>query len=220
MNVLDELVERKAFYGVLAATALVAGFLTAVIRAGPDSGGSDGSTIAGPGYTVLGSTEAASGTELVVVYMGSANCAWSNRDSVSLAVREIKSVLADRAEERGHAFASLGVALDWSVEEGLDHLEEFGHFDEVAAGRNWLNHAAIDYLWKDVPGRAATPQVLVLKRSIRGPDDRSPGRRYDVGDPELVVRKVGYDEITGWLAADVALPRGPDGRIATEEVGG
>lgn len=218
MSVLDELVERKTFYGVLAATALVVGFLAAVVQSGALSGGSDRSSVAGPGYTVLGSTEAASGTELVVVYMGSANCVWSNRDSVALAVREIKSTLADRAGERGHAFASLGVALDWSVEDGLGHLEKFGHFDEVAAGRNWLNHAAIDYLWKDVPGRAATPQVLVLKRSIRGPDDRAPGRRYVVGDPELVVRKVGYDEITSWVAQDVALPRAADGRIATEEV--
>lgn len=215
----ETLRKRKLYFGIVAAVALMAGFAIPFLPADrlPSDRG-DPASRRGAGYTLMGSADATSGTELIAIYFGSANCAWSNRDSMPQAVREVKTALAEKADARGHAFASVGVALDWSVEEGLDHLDRFGHFDEVSTGRNWLNSAAVDYVWKDVPGRPATPQILVLKRTVRGPGLGSSGGRYVVDDPNVVVRKVGYHEILRWVDEDVALPRDEDGRIVA--VGG
>lgn len=214
MWILNELRDRKRYYLVVGALALLGGVALAFLQTGREAPSPVQESYEAPGYTVMGSSDVTSGTELLMVYIGAAECAWSNRDSVPVAVSAVKEQLVATAEEEGHTFATLGVALDWSVEEGLDHLDRTARFDEVAAGRNWLNTGAVRYIWKDVPGQAATPQILVLKREVSGPTGDSPRSRYEVGDPELVVRKVGYPAILRWAEQDAPLPREEDGTIA------
>lgn len=101
------------------------------------------------------------------------------------------------------AFATVGVARDWSVEAGIKHLDKFGGFDEITAGRNWLNLGVLRYVWNEVPGKAATPQVLVVDRRVETSEEKG---SYELHKPKLLMRKVGTREIRRWLKQDAPLP--------------
>ncbi len=150
------------------------------------------------------SYSAVDGRELAFVYIGSSGCAASNRPFLPETVKQLKLLIEEQARNRGRSFVAIGVARDWDVEAGLEHLEKFGPFDQVMAGRNWLNIGALKYIWEDVPGIAATPQVVVLDRRIETPEGRGAG--YAIQDAHLLVRKVGTREIRRWLKRGAPLP--------------
>ncbi|HEX2191218.1 MAG TPA: hypothetical protein VHG51_20075 [Longimicrobiaceae bacterium] len=146
------------------------------------------------------------GRELAMVYIGSAACGPSNREDLPGMIEELKLRLSGRAAGSGRSFAAVGIARDWDVREGIAHLEKFGEFDEVATGRSWLNLGTLKYVWEDLPGVAATPQVLVVDRSVGEQGPGREGTQYTVRDEVLIARKVGTDEIGEWLARGAPLP--------------
>jgi hypothetical protein len=57
-------------------------------------------------------------------------------------------------------------------------------------------------MWKDLPGKEGTPQLLVVSRKIKyGENDI-----YEVWDEEVLTRKVGQKEIEDWLEQGVPVP--------------
>lgn len=134
-----------------------------------------------------------SGEELAVVFVGSSACAWSNRPELAKVVKNLKTTLAARAAAAGIGFSAVGVARDIVAERGIAHLAKFGRFDEVMSGRGWANTGIQKYLYSTMPGPGATPQILVLARSL----DFSTGH-VTVVDERVLARKVGLKEITAW----------------------
>ena len=92
--------------------------------------------------------------------------------------------------------ATLGVARDWRVDAGIEHLRKFTAFDEVAVGRSWANHAIQEYLYGDLPGLGATPQVIVVARTF----DNLKGH-VSVTRERVVARVTGLDEIAAWATS-------------------
>lgn len=151
------------------------------------------------------SQQAPAGRELAFVFIGSSTCRPSNHELLPASVEQAKLLLRERAVRSGRSFTTVGIARDWSVEAGLEHLRRFGRFDEVVAGRNWINIGLLRYVWEDVPGEASTPQVLVLDRRLV--DRRAPEAADGVlQDERLVVRLVGWDEIERWSRRNAPLP--------------
>jgi hypothetical protein len=151
------------------------------------------------------------GQELVFVYIGSSGCSPSNAEFLPAAVEALKLRVAGQARRNGRSFAAVGVARDWDVERGLGHLRKFGRFDEVTTGRNWMNSGVLHYVWEDLPGTAATPQILVVDRRLV--DRNSPEAAEGViRDERLVVRKVGTEEIRRWLEHGAPMPQLHPGR--------
>ena len=74
------------------------------------------------------------------------------------------------------------------------------------AGRHWLNSGMLDYVWQDLPGIGATPQIAVVRRTVTRPSEANPTAPYSISDEELVTRKVGLLEIRWWLEQDGRLP--------------
>ncbi len=139
------------------------------------------------------------GEELAIVFVGSSACAWSNRPELTKIVRNLKTTLAARAAAAGIGFAAVGVARDLVAERGIAHLEKFGRFDEVMSGRGWANTGIQKYLYDGMPGPGATPQILVVARSV----EYATGH-VTVVDERVLVRIVGLKEITAW--ADEGAP--------------
>lgn len=137
------------------------------------------------------------GRELVMVYFGSESCGPSNVDYLPEAVEEIKLALRETAFENAMSFSTIGVGIDWAVEDGIQHLRKFGQFDEIMSGRSWLNRGAFLYAWQEVPGEAATPQVVVISRDIIPPS--STRGSVSIRDVSLVTRVVGPDRIRDWI---------------------
>ncbi len=140
--------------------------------------------------------------ELVLVYMGSSTCGPSNSHELRESILYAKREMAELAESQGIAFAAVGVAADLSAASGLAHLRTLGLWDEVVSGRSWRNAGTGRYVYRDMPGVAATPQVLVVMRSGEYGEWSTPG-------VQVVLRMVGVREISEWAGGDLssALPK-------------
>ena len=92
-------------------------------------------------------------------------------------------------------FSTVGVSLDWAVDEGVERLRNYYVFDEVIVGRNWLNTAAVSYMWRDYPGDRSIPQVVLLANWVVpiGPTE------LHNGTPVELARIVGASDLKNWI---------------------
>lgn len=134
-----------------------------------------------------------SGTEVVLVYIGSSTCAWSNVPRLPKLIEQLKLTVQANAQAEGKAFFAVGVARDRESSHGLRHLEEFGTFDEVMSGGSWINTGILKYVFDDLPGPAATPQLVLLERQVEVREGN-----YSVTDERILARAVGLEEIDEW----------------------
>lgn len=134
--------------------------------------------------------------EIALVYIGSSDCVWSNTPELVSLVRAMKRDLQARAMEEPWRFVAVGIARDMDPARGIVHLQKLGAFDEVMTGRSWANIGLLKYIYGDMPGRAATPQILVVARQFH-----SDGGHYGVFDERVLVRAIGLDEIRAWTSA-------------------
>lgn len=133
------------------------------------------------------------GSEVVFLYIGAESCGWSNVDGLRDAVVRMADALRDEVDSQGKRFVTIGIARDISIEDGLRHLRRVGPFDEVISGRGWLNTGLIKYIYGDIPGPAATPQVVLIERTVH----RLAGQTR-VGSEQVIGRFVGAKEILEW----------------------
>ena len=141
---------------------------------------------------------AADTSEYLFVFIGSSRCAVSRGSELRQAVLQARDALTRRAARDGVRLVTLGVAVDANADVGLSFLRLFGAWDEVSAGRAWLNHAVVRYVLRDIPGEVAVPQIVLLRRHVQFVSEQ-----LRVGDDQLVTRKVGLGEIETWLKGGV-----------------
>ena len=136
------------------------------------------------------------GDEIVLVYLGSSSCGWSNLPEVSRAVRDAKLLVSEHAQNAGMRFSALGISLDMDAARGWAHLRKAGLFDEVAAGMGWANSGAHKYVFGPLAGPASTPQLLVVQRSLSDGPGGSPKAESD----RVLARHVGSSAIVRWVS--------------------
>lgn len=105
-------------------------------------------------------------TELVMVYIGANNCGPCHAKPIKDKVEEYKIDLYKTAEEQGKSFSVIGVANDYSIEEGWNFINASGYFDEVIIGKNWKNNGSIQFLWSVKDILPSMPKVIVYERKI------------------------------------------------------
>ena len=150
--------------------------------------------------------ELVTGTELVMVYIGSSTCGFCNDPELPSMVESAKLGLQRKASNRGLLFSAIGVSVDWVVRDGSAHLAKFGIFDEIMTGRKWQGTGPHLYFSR-IPGEAATPQILVFTREVEGASPEYPARRNRVSDGTLVVRIIGLQGIRHWLERELPMPQ-------------
>ena len=143
------------------------------------------------------------GDELLLVVIGSSTCRWSNSDEFVDLVAEVRAATRQVADQRGAALAIMGVSQDERPEDGVKYLRRFGGLDEMAVGRGWQNTAIGKYIFSDFPGRAATPQVLVIARTLT-----REGGQWGVENERVLARKIGL-----WETRPKISEYGPGGRF-------
>lgn len=142
----------------------------------------------------------------MMFYFGSAGCAASNRPELRAAVERLKVRLWNVAKREAMSFVSVGVALDWIPARGMEHLAKFGPFDELAAGHNWGNMLALDYMWPAETDTTRTPQVLVYRRMFTAEADSGGALHVAHSNVELLAAASGADRIIHWSGQQHALP--------------
>jgi hypothetical protein len=145
-----------------------------------------------------------SGDEVVAIFIGASTCPASMRPEMRNAIAHLRSELAVEANQAGVNFYITGAALDWNVDTGIAFLKRLGPFDEVTAGRNWLNMASVRYIIRDMQGAATTPQLLVVRRTTVAQST------LRVSSEQLIARKVGAEAIESWAREG---GRGQGGRL-------
>jgi hypothetical protein len=143
----------------------------------------------------------APGHEMVMAYVGASSCGPSNSPELPAVIETLKQALSTQAISMGMQFMTIGIAKDITASLGLQHLQKFGAFDEIAAGNAWYNNAARKYVSEDLVGLPATPQVVVTTRDVV-----EEGGGHKVMRERLVVRKVGVSEIANWVKAGAPMP--------------
>ena len=146
------------------------------------------------------------GPQLVMIYFGSSGCAASNQPALPEAVEALKIRLAGFAEQQEMSFVSIGVALDWIPERGIEHLRKFGRFDEISAGYNWGNTLGLRYMWSKESVTPTTPQVVVYRRLFIAPVDSAGLPYYGESGLELLGAASGAGRIVEWAQSGSALP--------------
>ncbi len=141
--------------------------------------------------------------ELVMVFIGSSTCGYSNDRSLPGLIEEAKLKLQRKADDQGWAFSVIGVSVDWITADGITHLNKFGYFDEVMTGRKWHGTGASIYSM-NIQGVNATPQILVLARNSK--------QSSEVGNKsakrEIPIYQVaGLKQIHDWLNRGLPLPQ-------------
>lgn len=134
-----------------------------------------------------------SGEELVVVFIGASDCGASRDERLPAALNRMRVIFEARASRLGMTFRTIGVSLDVSPDTGLAFLHHLGTFDEIIIGGGWLSSGAIQYVWRDVPGRAALPQVILLQRHIG-----VSGADISVNQEQVLNRVVGIASMEEW----------------------
>lgn len=156
-------------------------------------------------FTYQPSYRTEGGAELILIYIGSSGCVYSNKPDLPDKIDQLKSLVQSKAIENGRGFAVIGISRDWDIERGLAHLAKFGEFDEVMTGRSWANEGIMKYIWEGSYGMPATPQVIIIDRFLSM--DPSEGPRFKRLEEEFVVRKVGPNAIQDWLELKAPLPK-------------
>ncbi|HYT82732.1 MAG TPA: hypothetical protein VEK86_04730 [Gemmatimonadales bacterium] len=137
-----------------------------------------------------------------MIFIGATFCNADKAPGFKQTITKMREFVSSQASARHYHLATIGVALDWTVRDGLDFVRAFGDFDEVMVGRNWLNEGAIKYIWRDVVGDPKVPQIVIVLREVKVGD-----RAINVGMETLLLRKMGVDEITEWVNNGAPLPR-------------
>lgn len=139
------------------------------------------------------------GREIVLVLVGAAFCGAQREPGFPQAVEDAKLRVREQAKARGAQFRAVAVSLDWRTDEAMSFLDSFGTFDEVTVGSNWLNEGAQRYIWRDLPGLPAVPQLLVIEREI----EIEP--RVQVRSERVVKRIAGAAPAMEWVKAGAKL---------------
>lgn len=140
------------------------------------------------------------GRELALVFVGSPSCVWSSSASLRDAISVAKLRLAFYADSIGWSFAAMAAVNANSTETGARYAGRFGAFDELAVGRGWTNIALLRYVYETFPGPPATPQVVIVTRTV----DVEPRRR--IRGERVLLRRVGAKAIADWVAQGAPLP--------------
>ncbi|MBL8978840.1 MAG: hypothetical protein JNM53_10525 [Gemmatimonadetes bacterium] len=152
------------------------------------------------------SLAAREGPGLVVVYIGSSRCPWCRDPKVPGLLREIHANMIAVAESLGVGYRMVGLAVDQQPERGLGHLGQVGPmFSEVSSGGEWQGLAVSPLLWGALAGEAGTPQVIVLRRTVRRMVPDSGPVRIEIAGEAVLRRLVGLNAIEQWVNAGQVL---------------
>lgn len=133
------------------------------------------------------------GPELLAILVTSSTCSAASDEAFHETFERAIHKLRSYASVHEKHLATLGVAVDWDIDQGLQALRKLGRFDEIAAGRKWLNSTALRLIAPTVGGTPVIPQFIVVSRQVVQ-DSGQVGTTAD----SVILRLIGPDAIVAW----------------------
>jgi len=138
-------------------------------------------------------TDLPNGDEILVIVIAASWCHGIEEPGFREALASLQRELPREAERQGLEVDFVGVALDWNTDDGVRLLRTLARFDEMVVGRNWVNMAMIEYVWREQKGSPAVPQIVLVRRHVT-----SGLSVITVGPDQLLGRFLGAKEIETW----------------------
>ncbi|HEX6751740.1 MAG TPA: hypothetical protein VF092_30885 [Longimicrobium sp.] len=140
-------------------------------------------------------------TEYVVYFISSSFCIANQLPEFRRAVAELAPAARREAARSSRTVSLVGVSIDVRADTGAAYLQRLGTWDEIVAGRNWMNSAVSRYVWQNAFGPPTIPQVIVVRHVVT----RTP-RSIRVGEEEKVFAATGHEAIEQWVARGAPIP--------------
>lgn len=140
--------------------------------------------------------------DLVAIVISSPRCGYCATDESKSIIGKTIDELSLKADSLDAGFMTVGVSVNWNVDEGYHHLKELSDFDEHIIGNNWQNSGALKYVFDDMPGTPGIPQLVLTKRTYDAKTDslgKIKGLILGLESETLLTRKVGVNIIENWL---------------------
>lgn len=145
--------------------------------------------------------------EMVMIYITNPTCGYCSDPEMIGVVKQIKQGLNKKAHSMGMGFMVIGISNNWKIENGYEHLKKFGDFDEVLIGNNWFGTGGIKYIFNEIPGTPAIPNLVITKRTYAGNmNSDSSFVARGVENETLVKRMFGIDGLKNFLSEGLPLP--------------
>ncbi len=138
--------------------------------------------------------------EFVLVYFGSAACRWCDHPALPQVIDSAKVIVREHATTYGASFSAMGIAIDWDTEDGVEHLDKVGRFDDIATGRIRYGLGAHTYRYL----LEGTPQVSVLERTVPKSDEG----HYERFEEKELIRYTSLAAIASWVRRGAPIPVG------------
>jgi len=125
----------------------------------------------------------------------------------------VSSIRGKLRATHGKSYAQItviGVALDSAPDKGIAFLTGIGKdqtdasFDQIIAGGSWLNEQIVRLVWRERMTEAASPQVLVVERTVIT-DEYLAKSTIGVRADRVLVNPTGNKEIVNWVTQGVPL---------------
>ncbi len=149
------------------------------------------------------------GTHLIVYVIAASDCGWSTLPTVTEAIGDIRERLQSAHGASYAQISVIGVALDRDLGAGLRFLSDLGNgrpdgaFDQITVGGGWFNEQVVRLVWEEGVAQAASPQVIVIERSVNT-ETYPLTSTIEIQDDKLLANPVGGTELIQWI--DDGLP--------------
>jgi len=132
------------------------------------------------------------GKFLRFVYIGSSDCGYSNNPETHEMIIRIKKYFKNLTRKRDINYITTGIARDLFPDVGIQFLKNTGPYDEVTAGASWFNLGITHYIWDDIQGRPATPQILLTRTNFDVSEDGAITKSEEVLHRAIGIQNIRY----------------------------
>jgi len=115
-------------------------------------------------------TSLVNSTYIHFIYIGSSGCGYCNNPNTEEMIKYIKKYFLYIAHSHNLKYLTTGISTDIISRNGIKFLNKTGYYDEIISGGSWFNLGTNNYIWKALPGKAETPQILItlIKYHVMG----------------------------------------------------
>lgn len=137
--------------------------------------------------------------EINLIYIGSSNCGFSNSDLLYETVDSLKAEVQNISLTNNVGFSAIGIAAEWGLLNGVNHLNNFGYFDEIIIGNNWYNNGIIKYVG-ELGEEPSIPKIILTFKTY------APDLKFHIVNEKKILSLTGEYQIVDWFKKGTPLP--------------
>lgn len=137
--------------------------------------------------------------EINLIYIGSSTCKFCKNKNLHNIVDSAKSIIYEKSKSLEIGFSAVGIAAELNPEKGIDHLKDYGYFNEMIVGNSWNNNGTIKYMG-EMGFESSTPQIILTYRTY------TEYIHTKIENEKEIANYIGLKNIINWVRKGAPLP--------------